>query len=146
MRKNYVKPLLNSEEFVPQTYIAACKEGEYYDVYNFICNAGFDNNQYDVFIESNGQEGLQRGTELFGGDKKLTGTIFGTSFHQCSATHTVTVPTGQDVSNVFQPGYMTKNWNLNDTGTPVIVWTDNGTNIHCTSSLSVEKLGTFLMS
>ena len=38
-KRNYVKPLLNSEEFVPQTYVAACVAGGYTQ-YSFICNAG----------------------------------------------------------------------------------------------------------
>lgn len=51
-KRNYVKPLLNSEEFVPQTYVAAC--GDETVTWSIKCNVtrgfGFlDNNSNNIF-------------------------------------------------------------------------------------------------
>lgn len=49
-KRNYVKPLLNSEEFVPQTYVAAC--GDETVTWSIKCNVphGFG------FIDNNGNK------------------------------------------------------------------------------------------
>ena len=57
-KRNYVKPLLNSEEFVPQTYVAAC--GDETVTWSIKCNVpegtGFidknNNGKYDEWYDT----------------------------------------------------------------------------------------------
>ena len=54
MRKNYVKPILNSEEFVPQSYVAACKDSQiigYEGVCDLTGHIFNDNGIKDVYEE-----------------------------------------------------------------------------------------------
>lgn len=48
-KRAYSKPILESETFVPQNYIAACGDTEYGN-YLFECNAGLENTSYNVFL------------------------------------------------------------------------------------------------
>lgn len=59
MRKNYVKPALISEEFIPQQYCAVCTHSSSgAGMYNFVCNAG--GGEYGgLYKEDNGVEGFQ---------------------------------------------------------------------------------------
>lgn len=60
MRKNYVKPALISEEFVPQTYVAACEHtSSGAGMYKFVCDAGKDIGGGNLYKETNNSEGLQ---------------------------------------------------------------------------------------
>ena len=80
-KRNYVKPLLNSEEFVPQTYVAAC--GDVDVTWSIKCNVpygfGFlDNNSNGKYDE--GDTYLAKGSG-------------------CNEVHTgVTLPQGQTPS------------------------------------------------
>ena len=50
-KRVYAKPVLESETFVPQNYIAAC--GDSGTIYKFKCNAGSKWKKYNVYL-SNG--------------------------------------------------------------------------------------------
>ena len=78
-KRNYVKPILNSEAFVPQTYVAAC--GDVNVTWTIGCNVpyGFG------FIDTNSNGKYDRRTET----KIATGS-------GCEEDHTgVTLPQGQ---------------------------------------------------
>lgn len=122
-RKTYVKPALSSEQFVPQTYVAACREGGV--VYKFKCDAG--GGVYGkVYEESNGETGLQEGLGLgILGDRKLTN-----SYHACQKTHEASS------ADEFLTGYY-----VPDRGQtiPVIIWRgEDGRNVHCTTNLDIS--------
>ena len=123
MKSVYVKPVMISEQFLPNEYVAAC--GESNKVYKFICDAnsgGLFDGGY-VYIESNGEPNLQRyGTNS---------DTFRSPYYPCSETHEA--PT----KDAFLDGYLVSLSGLKVT--PVIVWTNNDTNTHCTTNIHMEK-------
>lgn len=58
--KNYVRPMMESEVFAANEYIAAC--GEVNKVYKFECNAGNGNNG-TVYLDSNSKLLFTAGNE-----------------------------------------------------------------------------------
>ena len=117
--KNYVKPMMESEVFAANEYIAAC--GDENKVYKFVCAAG-DGTPGTVYEDSN-----HNGEWDLFGDKALTGYILPT-YHACGETHQA--PTDDE----FIEGFYLPNSNPFDVQ-KVIIWTDGGTNIHCTTKL-----------
>lgn len=122
-KRVYSKPILESETFIPQAYIAKC--GDSGTVYKFTCDAG-GGYAGSVYLETNGQEGLQTGR---GGDRYLSG------YHACGTTHEA------DSNNEFLEGYyVTSSWFGGTKVTPVIVWRGpNNDNTHCTTNLDMDS-------
>lgn len=123
-KRMYIKPVLESETFVPQNYIAAC--GDLNKVYKFKCDAG-GGVSGSVYLETNGKEGLQTGWG--GGDKYLSG------YHACGSTHEA------KTTDDFLDGYYVTSSLFGGTKvTPVIVWRgpDND-NTHCTENLNMDS-------
>ena len=135
-KKAYSKPMLKSEAFVPQSYVAAC--GDTNKVYKFICDAGVSFGQYYV-IEDTNNNGVLDGSWKFnvldiswewsGNDKYRSG------YHPCHKTHDAST------TDEFINGFMTeRNYKGEITSTTkVIIWTDNGTNTHCTTNLNMSS-------
>ena len=118
-KRMYIKPVLESETFVPQNYIAAC--GDLNKVYKFKCDAG-GGKSGDVYLETNGKEGLQ--TNWFGGDRYLGG------YHACGSTHEA------KTTDDFLDGYYVTRSGV----TSVIVWRGpNNDNTHCTENLNMDS-------
>lgn len=122
-KKAYIKPVLESETFVPQSYVAAC--GDLNKVYKFKCDAG-GGRSGSVYLETNGQEGLQTGGR--NPDQYLSG------YHACGTTHEA------KSTDAFLDGYyVTSSWG-STTVTPVIVWRGpNNDNTHCTENLNMDS-------
>lgn len=129
-KKAYSKPMLKSEAFVPQSYVAAC--GDTNMVYKFECNAGVPNGTYYV-IEDTNNNGVLDGSwknvgfldwEWSGDDK------YRSRYEPCGKTHDAST------TDEFISGFMTERFLGKITSTTkVIIWTDNGTNTHCTTNL-----------
>lgn len=122
-KRMYIKPVLESETFVPQNYIAAC--GDLNQVYKFRCDAG-GGTPGTVYEDSN-----HNGRWDLIGDKALTGYILPT-YHACGATHEA------PVDDEFLDGFYLPNSNPFE-ATKVKIWTDGGTNIHCTTNLNMDQ-------
>ena len=133
--KNYVRPMMESEVFAANEYIAAC--GESGVVYKFKCDAG-DGVYGSVYEETNGIPGLQTGRR---GDTELAGysnSWFEESgFYACNKTHEA------ESNNDFVNGYYCAK---GDTKNPisVIVWKEPRggwwpDNIHCTTNLDQDS-------
>lgn len=128
-KRAYVKPSLESEAFVPNTYVAAC--GDHGVVYKFKCDAGGGKSGL-VYLETNGRPGLQTG---WGGDQSLGG------YYACGTTHEA------DSDDPFLNGYyVTEEWvpgsgfwnpgHWEEKVTDVIVWRGPyNNNVHCTTNL-----------
>lgn len=54
MRREWMEPVIEVQEFVANEYVAAC--GDSGKVYNFECNAGKENSHYNVY--TNGVDGI----------------------------------------------------------------------------------------
>lgn len=120
MKRAYVRPIMVGERFVANEYVAACGD-TVYGKYKFTCDAG-GGVSGDVYRESNGQLGFQKGYGLYGGDKWLGG------YHACGTTHEA------NTTDDFQDGYY-----IPDSGdaVDVIIWRGKrGDNIHCTTNLN----------
>lgn len=126
-KRNYVKPVLSGEEFVPQNYIAAC--GDSGVIYKFECNAGNKSDDYNVYLED-GTPYCTSGRDSGGCTRDFE------SYSPCGDTHEA------DSDSGFLKGYMYKqNWKGADTGDRinVVIWTDNFTNCHTTAELDMDK-------
>ena len=121
-KKAYVKPVMESETFVPNTYVAAC--GDEHKVYKFVCNAG-GGDDGNVYVDSN-KNGQYDVLE----DKELTGWILN-SYHACGKTHEA--PTDDEFLDGFYRPFLTLDFQK------VKIWTDGGTNIHCTTKLDMNS-------
>ena len=132
MKREYVTPIAVCETFEANEYVAACSDPGT-TTYNFTCDA---KGKYDwrnnsdggaVYQETNGKDGLQTG---WGGDTKLG------NYHACGITHSVTVPKGTPVTDIFKPGYLDP---YSGSTFAVTVWRgEDGNNIHCCASMGVS--------
>ena len=133
--KNYVKPMMESEVFAANEYIAAC--GESGVVYKFKCDAG-DGVYGSVYEETNGIPGLQTGRR---GDTELARYSNGWrgefGFYACNKTHEA------ESNNAFVNGYYCAEGNTKNP-ISVIVWKEPRggwwpDNIHCTTNLDQDS-------
>lgn len=122
-KKAYVKPVMESETFVPNTYIAAC--GDEHKVYKFVCNAGYIlGSGGHVWQENYKEEGLQTS----GRNKDID---LGT-YWQCRETHEA------PVTDDFVEGYLTGF--LLPFPKEVIIWKgEHNDNVHCTTNLNMNS-------
>lgn len=122
MKKTWEEPKIMVQKFIPNEYVAAC--GESGVVYNFECNAGEKYRRYAV-KDSNGNIATISGSYM-NGDWNY--------YHPCGKTHQAESDSG------FLTGY-----HIDDTSTrkderiEVIIWTDNNTDVHCTTQLDMSK-------
>lgn len=121
MKKTWNEPKILVQQFVPNEYVAAC--GDSGTVYNFECNAGNENGEYTV-KDSRGNYFRVAGHTVNGHDWY---------YHPCSKTHTAESDSG------FVTGYHIDNLNTReDENIPVVIWTNNNTDIHCTTKLDMS--------
>ena len=150
MKKQWGKPLTSVQEFVPQEFIAACDQSGATQTYYFKCDAGDASGRYDVILDSNrnlvldGEWSYRNGSwqwRAVNGNRD-TWLTDGLYYHPCNETHTVTVPYGTSVENIFPHGWMqTKSSHSNNSAdwTEVRIWRgDNNNNVHCTTNLKPE--------
>lgn len=127
MKRIYERPLITAEQFVANEYVAAC--GDSGVSYKFQCNAGDRNKQYDVY--STGVEGSTTGGTLLTRDSWNSTNYY----HPCNQVHET------EGLNDFTYGYIVDNEGVdrqNGTKTAVVIWTEGGTNVHCTTNLDMS--------
>lgn len=125
MKKTWMEPQIEVQQFMANEYIAAC--GDSGTVYKFTCNAG-GGVSGSVYLETNGSAGLQ--TSGRNADQYLSG------YHACGTEHEA------DSDDAFLDGYYVVDggWFGEDTITPVVVWRGpRGDNTHCTTELDKSK-------
>lgn len=116
-KKAYIKPVLESETFVPQNYIAACGDPEY-GKYLFICDAPAG----PLYYYNN------RGRAQYIG-----------SYLPCKEDHQA------NMASEFPDGFIDYNGNgREDSGEKVVVWIERGwwgtiSNAHATTNLDRES-------
>lgn len=121
--RNWERPMAVVDTFVANEFVSTC--GEQNRVYKFKCDAG-GGTPGTVYKDSN-----HNGKWDLIGDEALTGYILPT-YSACGKTHSA--PTNDEFINGF---YLP---NSNPTkATKVIIWTDGGTNIHCTTNLNKNE-------
>lgn len=126
MKKMWEEPKILVQKFMPNEYVAAC--GDSGVVYNFECNAGSRRNSYNVYFDDGRPLASSNGNEEW--YAPFTG------YHPCGAIHEAESDSG------FYDGYMylQNRWG-NNSGNPidVVIWTDNGTDVHCTTKLDMDE-------
>lgn len=116
-KRIYIKPVLESETFVPQNYIAACGDTEY-GKYLFTCDAP--------------------GGGLYYYNNRGRAQYIG-SYTPCNKKHEA------DKSSEFPKGFIDYNRNgREDAGEAVIVWIERGwwgniANVHATTNLDQDS-------
>lgn len=129
--KVWRRPLTEVQKFEANEYVAAC--GDSGTTYLFKCDAG-GGVSGNVYVESNGVEGLQTRREWVGGwdghwqeaDRSLGG------YHACETTHEA------DSKNEFLNGYYVPYWSGDVT--KVIIWRGPyNNNVHCTTNLNQDS-------
>ena len=126
MKKRWEEPRILAQKFMPNEYVAAC--GDSGVVYNFECNAGSKRESYNVYFADGRPLASSNGNEEY--YAQFSG------YHPCGATHEAESDSG------FYDGYMyLQNWRGNNSGNPidVVIWTDNGTDVHCTTNLDMDE-------
>ena len=121
--KVWRRPLTEVQKFEANEYVATC--GDLNKVYKFTCDAG-DGVSGDVYLETNGREGLQTG---WFGDRYLSG------YHACGTTHEA-----KTTDDFLDGYYVTSSWSEGTKVTPVIVWRGpKNDNTHCTENLDMDS-------
>ena len=118
-KRKYEKPMLVSEAFIPNEYVAACEHSESgAGLYKFVCDAG-GGTKGDIFLEDG---------------SNLTEGIFN-YYHACNKAHQA--PTTDE----FEKGYFYANGGYDRTRgytpIPVIIWRGDG-DIHATENLNQD--------
>ena len=110
--RNWERPMTVVDTFVANEFVSAC--GDENKVYLFECNAGEKSSKYDVFTDD--------GRNL---TKVNSDFISGYMVHN----------DGNDMHKYYDPF----KFKFNEyPKTKVIIWTDNGTNVHCTTNLDTN--------
>lgn len=125
-RRTWTRPLTEVQKFEANEYVAACHDWN--TVYKFTCDAG-GGAWGDVYTDD--------GTNLTPGRSRY--------YHACDATHEAST------QDEFIRGYYIQNGGNDETGywtlfgwkdypkTSVIIWTDGGTDVHCTTNLNQDS-------
>ena len=152
MKKIYEKPVMLAEAFVANTYCEDCSTpGHSGYTIKFLCDAGIKNQHYGI-KDASGNYLTARVVDPRTGRSgnytvsgRLRQHIFGndeTYFETCDATHTFTVATMEELytRTDIKTGYHLDIYDTSiDENIPVTIWTDNNTNVHCTTILNPEK-------
>lgn len=124
MRKEWMEPVIEVQEFVANEYVASC--GDSGKVYKFECDAG-DKDLWDypykVYIDSNNNGEFDKG------DRYLS------DYHACGVAHEA------PAKDAFLSGFMVDTRRYHDhTPVPVIIWRgEKGNNTHCTRNLNMSS-------
>lgn len=125
MKKVWSRPLTVVQNFEANEYVAAC--GDENKVYKFECNAG-GGEEGDVFTS----DGANLTEDWF---------LSRNYYHACNKKHEAS-KTDEFINGTFY--YNGGNDRTTDWfGTPyesipVIIWTEGGTNVHCTTNLQMD--------
>lgn len=124
MRKRWEEPMILVQQFVANEYVAAC--GDSGTVYNFKCNAGEKGKHYAV-KDAKGNVATISG-------RYMNGHFPFSYYEPCGETHEAESNSG------FLTGYhLDDPKTRRDENISVIIWTDNNTDVHCTTNLNMNS-------
>lgn len=125
-KKTYIKPVLESETFVPQVYCINCAALPGVTKYYFECNAGSSYQKYDVVTDA--------GVNLTKDDRWTTNY-----YQPCNETHEALSNDEFLYGWMYESGGRDNKINSWTKRTRVIIWTEGGTNVHCTKNLDMDS-------
>lgn len=125
--RSWERPMAVVDAFVANEFVSAC--GDQNTVYLFQCNAGEEGHKYNVYYYDNHNR-----KHYIASDMPFVGKF--DYYHPCDATHEAS--TKDDFIN----GYIDDQDTLKDEKMPVVIWTDRGTDVHCTTNLDTNTWST----
>ncbi len=125
--RNWERPMAVVDASVANEFVSAC--GAQNTVYLYKCNAGEKGHRYNVYYYD------KYNTKHYIASNRHYAQF--DSYHPCDATHEAS--TRDDFINGFIDDQST--WGY-DEKTPVVIWTDRGTNVHCTTILNTNSWST----
>ena len=122
MKKTWEEPKIMVQKFVANEYVAAC--GASGTVYNFVCDAGEKDTKYAV-KDANGKVATISGYYMDGKNDW---------YKPCGETHQAESDSG------FLTGFhLDDPKTKTDENIKVIIWTQDNTDVHCTTQLDMNK-------
>lgn len=131
MKATYESPVILVQAFVPNEYVAAC--GDSGTVYNFVCNAGEGTTYRYWDWESFSYKTTKYVWKVVTDDGRTLTDEWSGLYGPCGTTHQAEAD--DDFINGHMDNYYTTDVNEN---IPVIIWTEGGTNVHCTANLNMS--------
>ena len=122
--RNWERPMVVVDTFAANEFVSTCAEGG--SVYKFQCNAGEEGHNYNVYYYDKYNR-----RHYIASDIPFAAQFPG--YHPCNATHEAS--TKDDFIN----GYIDDQNTWKDEKTPVVIWTDRGRDVHCTTNLTIES-------
>lgn len=142
MKKVYEKPAMQVEAFVANHYCADCSDDAHsFVTYLFDCGTGLgDENTYYYVHDGNGN--YQTFGPYYYGPRSLAHPN-AARYHPCFEHHEVTVPKGIDViadtPDIYSGYYLDLYGTTRVERIPVVLWTENDTNMHATVVLDPRE-------
>ena len=150
MKKQWGKALVGIQEFVPSEYCVPCGDGATEVTYYFMCDGGFATGHYDVWKDVNKNGIFDTHVEHHGptiidwdgwdetviDEELLTPRTY---YHPCGFTHTVTVPKGTNVDDIFPYGFITPDGQTSPVTQVRYYHATDGTGYHCTTTLKSSE-------
>lgn len=115
--RNWERPMVVVDTFAANEFVSSCEEGG--SAYKFECNAGKKYHRYNVYY--------------YDGNRKHYLDKYPYYYHPCGETHEAS--TKDDFIN----GYIDDQSTGYDEKIPVVIWTDRGRDVHCTTNLTIES-------
>ena len=125
MKKAFTMPKIVVEQFVPNEYVSAC--GDSGKVYYFECNAGKGVYHWTLLGQT------KYVWEVVTEDGKVLASEWDGLYGPCGEKHEA------ESDSVFLKGYMDDVYTDKDEHIPVIIWTEGGKNVHCTTNLNMSE-------
>lgn len=120
MTEKWTRPMAEVQQFAANEYVAACGDGGTW--YNFTCDAGKGTYHWILLVP----------TKYVWTVKDKSGKVLANAYGPCEETHQASS------SDEFLEGFIDDNFTSIDEHIPVIIWTDGGTNVHCTTNLNKQ--------
>lgn len=122
--RNWERPMVVVDTFAANEFVSSCAEGG--SAYKFQCNAGEKDRTYNVYYYDKNNR-----RHYIALDIPFAARFPG--YSPCDATHEAS--TKDDFIN----GYIDDQSTGYDEKIPVVIWTDRGRDVHCTTNLTIES-------
>ena len=121
--RNWERPMVVVDTFAANEFVSSC--GDENTVYLFDCNAGEENHKYNIYYYD------RYNIKHYIASNKHWAQF--ASYHPCGEKHEAST------KDEFINGYIDDQSTWRDEKTQVIIWTDRGRNVHCTTNLKMES-------
>lgn len=120
--RNWERPMVVVDTFAANEFVSSC--GDKGTIYKFECNAGEKEHHYNVYYYD--RYNIKHYIASNSHYAQFSG------YHPCGATHEAST------KDKFINGYIDDQSTWTDEKVPVVIWTDRGTSVHCTTNLQMD--------